>query len=158
MLGAGIRNLHQINGNLYRSAQPRRLAHNAMDSLGIRTIVSLRAFNSDRLRLDDSDIALERIRINTWSIDDGEVLRALRAIRAAQQRGPTLIHCWHGADRTGVVCAVWRMVVEGWSKTEARAEMFDGGFGYHTLWRNIPQYIERFDVAAMRSALSAQQS
>ncbi|HEX7917405.1 hypothetical protein [Rudaea sp.] len=51
-----------------------------------------------------------------------------------------LIHCWHGADRTGVVCAAYRMVVQGWSKADARAEMFDGGFGYHAVWRNIPAY------------------
>ncbi len=154
VLGAGMRNLHQINDQLYRSAQPRRHHHPTLDALGIRTIVSLRAFNSDRRRLDDSDIALERIRINTWSIDDDDVLCALLAIRAAQKRGPTLIHCWHGADRTGVVCAAWRMAVEGWSKDDARREMFEGGFGYHTVWRNIPAYIDRFDVEAMRKALA----
>jgi hypothetical protein len=45
------------------------------------------------------------------------------------------------------------MVVEGWGKAEARAEMFDGGFGYHAVWRNIPAYIDRFDIEAMRRRL-----
>jgi protein tyrosine/serine phosphatase len=154
LMATNIHNLHRISDTLYRSAQPRRRNLAALAALDIQTIVSLRAFNSDRLRLDDSNIALERIRINTWSIDDDEVLRALQAIRAAQKRGPTLIHCWHGADRTGVVCAAWRMAVEGWSKDDARREMFEGGFGYHTVWRNIPAYIDHFDAAAMRKALA----
>jgi protein tyrosine/serine phosphatase len=153
--GLGLENLHRISDTLYRSAQPRRRNRAALHVLGIRTIVSLRAYNSDRPRFEESGIELVRIRINTWSIDDDEVVRALSAIARAQERGPTLVHCWHGADRTGVVCAAYRMVVQGWSKADASAEMFGGGFGYHTLWRNIPAYIDRFDIDAMRRQLQA---
>src|SRR5579883_2797635 len=130
----GLTNLHRISEVLYRSAQPRRRNRAALHALGIRTIVSLRAYNSDRPRFEESGIELVRIRINTWSIDDEEVARALDAVRRALAHGPTLIHCWHGADRTGVVCAAYRMAVQDWSKDDARAEMFAGGFGYHTVW------------------------
>jgi protein tyrosine/serine phosphatase len=150
---AGVDNLHRISDTLYRSAQPRSRNVAALIQLGIRTVISLRAFNGDDRRFADSGIALVRFRINTWDIDDREVLRTLTTIEQAQQRGPVLVHCWHGADRTGVVCAAHRMVVQGWSKDDARAEMLDGGFGYHTVWRNIPAYIERFDTHAMRRAL-----
>jgi protein tyrosine/serine phosphatase len=71
----------------------------------------------------------------------------------AEGSGPVLIHCWHGADRTGVVAAVYRMALQGWDKDAARHEMFRGGFGYHTLWRNIPGYLARVDADAMRAAL-----
>ncbi|RYF62906.1 MAG: protein-tyrosine-phosphatase, partial [Comamonadaceae bacterium] len=91
--------------------------------------------------------------IDTWSINDDEVRRALIAIREAEKKGPVLIHCWHGADRTGVVAAVYRMALQGWDKDAARHEMFRGGFGYHTLWRNIPGYLARVDGEAMRVAL-----
>jgi len=60
----------------------------------------------------------------------------------------------HGADRTGVVAAVYRMALQDWDKDSARQEMLRGGYGYHTLWRNIPRYIERLDPAAMRDALA----
>ena len=102
----------------------------------------------------DSGIRLVRVPINTWSIDDAKVLRALQAIRAAERQGPVLIHCMHGADRTGVVAAVYRMALQDWDKDSARQEMLRGGYGYHTLWRNIPRYIERMDPAAMRDALA----
>ena len=149
----GVENLHRLSDTLYRSAQPRSRNVSALAQLGIRTVVSLRAFNGDERRFADSGIALVRFRINTWDIDDAEVARALATMVESQQHGPVLVHCWHGADRTGVVCAAYRMVVEGWGKAEARAEMFDGGFGYHAVWRNIPAYIDRFDIDAMRQRL-----
>ena len=148
-----MENLHRLSDTLYRSAQPRSRNVQALAELGIRTVVSLRAFNGDERRFADSGIALVRFRINTWTIDDAEVARALATIEKSQKHGPVLIHCWHGADRTGVVCAAYRMVVQDWNKDQARAEMFDGGFGYHAVWRNIPTYIDRFDIGAMRQRL-----
>jgi len=145
-----VENLHRLSDTLYRSAQPRSRNVSALAQLGIRTVVSLRAFNGDERRFADSGIALVRFRINTWDIDDAEVARAVATMVESQRRGPVLIHCWHGADRTGVVCAAYRMIVQGWSKHDARAEMFDGGFGYHAVWRNIPAYIDRFDIEAMK--------
>lgn len=150
MSGLRVENLHRLSDTLYRSAQPRSRNVPALAGIGIRTVVSLRAFNGDERRFADSGIALVRFRINTWDIDDAEVARAVATMVEAQRHGPMLIHCWHGADRTGVVCAAYRMIVEGWSKQDARAEMFDGDFGYHAVWRNIPAYIDRFDIEAMR--------
>ena len=155
MAGQGHRleNLHRITPTLYRSAQPRRADMAALQQLGIRTVVSLRSFNDDKKVFAGSGIRLVRVPINTWSIDDAKVLRALTAIREAQKHGAVLIHCMHGADRTGVVAAVYRMALQGWDKDAARHEMFRGGYGYHTLWRNIPGYLGRVDPVAMRAAL-----
>ncbi|MDQ0588087.1 dual specificity protein phosphatase family protein [Variovorax paradoxus] len=154
-LGASkVENLHRITPTLYRSAQPRIADVAALKALGIRTIVSLRSFNDDRKVFAGSGIRLVRVPINTWSIDDAKVLRALVAIREAEKQGPVLIHCMHGADRTGVVAAAYRMAVQGWDKESARLEMLRGGYGYHTLWRNIPRYIERFDPQKMGHALA----
>ncbi|MET3439325.1 protein tyrosine/serine phosphatase [Variovorax paradoxus] len=149
----GVENLHRITPTLYRSAQPRTANVAALKALGIRTIVSLRSFNDDRKVFAGSGIRLVRVPINTWSIDDAKVLRALVAIRDAEKQGPVLIHCMHGADRTGVVAAVYRMAVQGWDKESARLEMLRGGYGYHTLWRNIPRYIDRLDPEKMRHTL-----
>jgi hypothetical protein len=52
------------------------------------------------------------------------------------------------------VAAVYRMAVQDWDKDSARHEMLRGGYGYHTLWRNIPRYIERLDPVKMRHALA----
>ncbi len=150
-----VDNLHRITPTLYRSAQPRREDVPALQALGIKTVISFRSFNSDERALRGSGIDLVRVPIDTWSINDDEVRRALVAIREAEKKGPVLIHCWHGADRTGVVAAVYRMALQGWSKDAARHEMLRGGFGYHALWRNIPSYLERVDAQTMRAASTA---
>jgi len=69
---------------------------------------------------------------------------------------PVLVHCRHGSDRTGIMVAVYRIVVEGWSKAEATDGMINGGFGFHPLWKNLPRYIEALDVAAIRTQVAAQ--
>ncbi|HET8706279.1 MAG TPA: hypothetical protein VFM46_08265, partial [Pseudomonadales bacterium] len=55
--------------------------------------------------------------------------------------------CQHGADRTGVMSAMYRMVEQGWSKQEALDEMINGGYGFHPLWSNIIDYIKQVDIA-----------
>lgn len=43
--------------------------------------------------------------------------------------GPdTYIHCLHGEDRTGLVVALYRILVQGWTVKRAKQEMYDNGF------------------------------
>jgi len=151
----GVPNLHRLTPTLLRSAQPRTASLPALQSLGVRTIVSFRSYNPDKLRLRRArdDFRLVRVPIDTWHIRDRHVVAALDAILEAEALGPVLIHCMHGADRTGVVAALYRMVVQGWDKPAAMREMFDGGFGYHTVWRNIPAFLEQVEPDAIRAAM-----
>jgi protein tyrosine/serine phosphatase len=64
--------------------------------------------------------------------------------------GPFLVHCQHGADRTGTMIAIYRMAVQGWRKEEAIQEMTTGDFGYHTVWGNLIRYLNALDVEALR--------
>jgi protein tyrosine/serine phosphatase len=149
----GIENLHRLTPQLLRSAQPRAGSLAALRDLGVRTMVSFRAFNGDEDDFSDSGIRLVRVPINTWHIRDRHIVRALAAIGAAERQGAVLIHCLHGADRTGVISALYRMVVQGWDKEAARLEMLRGGFGYHTMWRNIPSYLDGVDARQITAAL-----
>lgn len=152
--GHGIENLHRITPKVLRSAQPVADALPALHGLGVRTIVSLRHFNDDEDKLGDNcGIRLLRVPINTWNIRDRHIVRALALIAEAEHEGPVLIHCLHGADRTGVVSALYRMVVQGWTKEAARQEMLRGGFGYHTVWRNIPKYLAQVNPASIAHKL-----
>jgi protein tyrosine/serine phosphatase len=66
------------------------------------------------------------------------------------RRGPTLVHCEHGADRTGLVTALYRIAYQGWNKNAAIDELENGNFGFHDVWINIPAYIRNIDVPALR--------
>jgi hypothetical protein len=49
-----------------------------------------------------------------------------------------------------MMIAVYRIVVQGWSKQAALTEMKDGGFGHHNIYRGLRKYVERMDVESIR--------
>ncbi|MDB4461879.1 protein-tyrosine phosphatase family protein, partial [bacterium] len=65
---------------------------------------------------------------------------------------PVLVHCLHGSDRTGAMCAAYRVVVEGWSMEDAIRERKSGGYGHHKIWSNLERWIEGLDVEALKEA------
>lgn len=160
----GLPNLHRVNAALYRSAQPSREGFVLLDtheSLAngdppIRTVVSLRVHKDDSsLVAASSALRLEEIAFRTWHPEDEDVVKFLR-IATTPALQPVLVHCRHGSDRTGTMVAVYRIVVEGWTKAEARDEMIHGGYGFHPLWQNLLRYIETLDVDAIRAQVAAQ--
>ena len=146
---AGLPNLFRVSTNLYRCAQPTAEGLKAAEKLGIKTVISLRAFHSDKDEVESTKLRTERIRFNTWHPEDEDVIRFLKLV-SNTNNGPYLIHCLHGADRTGTMIAIHRMAFEGWTKQEAIKEMTDGGFGYHTVWRNLIKYLNELDVEKLK--------
>ncbi len=146
-------NLHEISRTLYRSAQPLAGAQLALDELGIKTVVSLRRSADDPTLLPDA----KRVHapIESWDVDHVEVMRALRAILDPENQ-PVLLHCRHGADRTGTVIAAYRILVEDWTPEAAITEMREGGFRYHAVWTNMIRYLRKLDVTAARVELGLQ--
>lgn len=151
---AGAANLHRVTDWLYRSEQPDEVGMRHLTQFGIRTVINLRGFNSDTDVVQGLPIANPRVRVHTWRVRDHHVLRVLTLLRQPE-RGPFLIHCLHGADRTGLMVAMFRIVEQGWSKSEALAELMHGGFGYHGMWKNIQRYILSADIAALRDGLAS---
>lgn len=145
----GVPNLHQVSTNLYRSAQPTADGMRALEGKGIATVVNLRSFNSDGKELRGTALRGEHIYMKAWHPEAEEVVRFLKII-ADPKRTPVLVHCQHGADRTGTMCALYRVIVQGWTKDEAIREMTQGGFGFHEVWTNLPAWLEELDVEAIR--------
>lgn len=147
----GLPNLHRVTAHLYRSAQPTAEGLRSAEDMGIRTVLNLRAFHSDDELAEGTRLTLMRLKINTWAMDEEEILTGLRIILRAKP--PVLVHCQHGADRTGTLMAAYRMVVQGWPREEAIAEMLDGGYGYHAIWGNLITLLENLDVEGLRARL-----
>lgn len=146
-------NLFRITPTFYRSEQFTKKEVPELQKLGIRTAVSLRNFHSDDDELAGSDIKAVRVPTNTWAIGDKHVIAALAEIRRAEAAGPVVLHCQHGADRTGLVTAMYRIVYQGWTRDEALDELLNGGYGHHTVWKNIPKYIRSADAEKIRKAV-----
>ena len=145
----GVPNLHKVNEVLYRSAQPTATGMRNLKEMGVLTIVNLRSFHSDRSEIGDSGLAYEHIYMKAWHAEEEEAVRFLQ-ILIDPKRTPALVHCQHGADRTGAMGAIYRVVVEGWSKDEAIREMTQGGFGFHEVWGNLPLWIKNLDPDRIR--------
>ena len=145
----GLPNLHKVSHTLYRGAQPEEAGIPELKKLGIKTIINLRNFHSDLDEIGDVKIGYETIPINTWNMKEEYVVQFLRIV-TDEDKTPVFLHCLHGADRTGTMTAVYRMAVEGWTKEEAMREMTEGGFGYHAVWKNIPEFIESLDIEAIK--------
>jgi len=121
-------NLHQMTPTLYRSALPDSNAVPLLEKLKVGTVINFLP-ESDDSWLKNSDIRQIQLIYRTNHVDDADVLAALRAIRDSEANGAVLMHCKHGSDRTGLMAAMYRVVVQGWSKEEALNEMTLGGFG-----------------------------
>jgi protein tyrosine/serine phosphatase len=159
-LQAEMRNFRVVReGVLYRSGQMsvaglRRLVHDR----GIRTVVSLRdALKPGELPpdRDEEEFCLKegivhiRIPPRHWEGPDGsapadEGVRTFLKVMRDPDNYPVLIHCFAGVHRTGAYCAVYRIEFEGWSNTQAIAEV--KGCGYANLddeW-DILGYLEHY--------------
>ena len=150
---SGVPNLHKIDDNLYRSAQPTRQGMKNLKLLGIKTVINLRPFYSDTDEIRGTELLNEELSVKPWHIEDEDVIRVLRIIRK-KENGPFLIHCKYGADRTGVMSAMYRIVQQGWSQDDAIEEMVNGGYGFHAKWSNIIRYVKNTDIDNIKRSLA----
>jgi protein tyrosine phosphatase (PTP) superfamily phosphohydrolase (DUF442 family) len=145
----GLANLHKAADGLYCGAQPSAEGMRSLRGMGIRTVVNLRVLHSDG---DDPGgapgLEFVHIRVNPLDPDRDEVVKFLRVV-GDPNRAPVYVHCQRGIDRTGLMCAVYRVAICGWTKAEALAEMTGGGFGYDDVFRNVPLWLEKLDVQAL---------
>jgi protein tyrosine phosphatase (PTP) superfamily phosphohydrolase (DUF442 family) len=145
----GLPNLHQVAPGLYRGAQPTAAGVKELEKMGIKTVINLRAAHSDKDKIGKARLDYESIPMRAWKPTEDQVARFLR-IATDKNRGPVFVHCQHGADRTGTMCAIYRVAVCGWTKQEAIEEMTKGGFGFHPIWTNLPEFIENLDIEAVK--------
>lgn len=146
-------NLYQMSPTLYRSSLPDGGTLPWLTKLRIGTVINFLP-ESDQRWLSTPGIEQVQLPYRTNHVDDSDILRALRAVQAAEAKGPVLMHCKHGSDRTGLVAAMYRVVVQGWSKEDALNEMTEGGFGDSHHFKDGVRYMMQADVDKLRTALA----
>ena len=150
-------NLYRVDSKLYRSEQLNRDDLAAIRQLGIRSVVNLRYFGrhkNQKIFAGHPDIALINRPLLTWRVQPRDIARVLRTIEQQQQRGAVLVHCYHGADRTGTIVAMYRIVYHGLPIADALAEMKHERFGYHSIWRNLERLFTEENVAQVKAELA----
>lgn len=151
--GGELNNLYKIDSGVYRSEQPSHAAFKALEEYGIGEVLNLRNRHSDDDEAAGTNVKLHRVKMKAHSVNEEQLIRALRIIK--NRKTPIVIHCHHGSDRTGAVCAFYRIVYQNVSKEDAIREMTEGGFGFHRIYRNLIRKIKEADIEQVRKKVMA---
>jgi protein tyrosine phosphatase (PTP) superfamily phosphohydrolase (DUF442 family) len=146
---AGVKNCYQVTTNLYRGAQPTAAGMKQLQKLGIKTVINLRALHSDKDEVAGTGLKSVRFETKPWHAEEEDVVGFLKAVTDTNNL-PVFVHCQRGADRTGLMCAMYRIAVCGWTKPEAIDEMKNGGFDFNPAWRDLVSFIEKADIADIK--------
>lgn len=123
--------LVDIANNLYRGPRPNDLR--LLKDQGIKRVISLESgvydfFHDDKFEHQSpSDFGMEAysLRCSDFTPPQDWVIR--KVLQLTCDAKPTYIHCLSGVDRTGFVCAAYRMQMNGWPFTVANAEWISLG-------------------------------
>ena len=129
-------NFHKVSVELYRGAQPDRQGFKDLVTMGVHTTINLRSFHIDYFLVRNLPLVNHHIWVKAWHLEGEDIDEFLRILSGARRMHqlPVFIHCLHGADRTGMMVAIYRIRCEGWTKEAAIREMTQGPFGYNHIW------------------------
>jgi len=143
----GVANFGRLASNLYRGANPEMTAYPSLRTFGIDTVV--------RFSTGDEFIAAEKARVESlgmafislpWRAADlpetSQVVSFLSLVRNHPEH-TYFVHCREGVDRTGVMVALYRVAIDGWSTDQAIGEMKAFHYRY-LLHPHLQSYVESF--------------
>lgn len=149
-------NFHQVDAHFYRGGRPRSSAYPKLVQIGIRTIINLEEPEyaaEEKAVIDklnsglpaDKQIQFVSFPISPAEIDDQGVsdkrlLELFGEIQASEK--PIFLHCYHGKDRTGMTVAIYRLLMNQKSTSDAYDEAFHYRFSRedHGLSRTLDRY------------------
>jgi protein tyrosine/serine phosphatase len=145
----GLPNLYKVSDNLYRGALPTTEGLQELKKLGVRTVIDLRESDGNQAKMTELGLAYEHIPMTAFHVKDDHVVQFLR-IAGDPGHAPIFVHCQRGADRTGLMCAIYRIAFQSWTKEQAIAEMTQGGFRFNHGYQNVVNYIRDVNIDQMK--------
>ncbi|MEM7742657.1 MAG: tyrosine-protein phosphatase [Pseudomonadota bacterium] len=121
-------NHHEVAPGIWRSAQPLPYQITRMAKRGLKTVVNLRggqSYGSLPLEVEACErhgIQFETFVLRSRAIPSIEDVRATKELFERIQK-PVLFHCKSGADRAGMMAALYLALVEGRPVSEARRQL-----------------------------------
>ena len=119
-------NFDKVSETLYRGGQPKSGGLQKLTQLGVKTVVNLRD-DDERARAEEVEAVAAGLRYFNVPFDnfgrpsDAKIEKVLAIIDTPENQ-PVFVHCKRGADRTGTVVAVYRIVRDGWTSERAKSE------------------------------------
>ena len=156
---AGVDNFATIDGGphpIYRGGQPTREGYErlANGDYKVATVIDLRDDYEPWAEETVTSLGMKykRIGMSAWTPDTQKIREALRIVAEAAAVGPVYIHCRQGRDRTGLEVAMYRILVQGWTRERAIAELRE--HGYNRFWfPGIERYLQTFDAGDFKDVV-----
>lgn len=132
-----------VSGGLYRGGQPKNFEQvRFLKNSGIHAVVSLETWWHFVFGWDDEEDVCHHLKMgfknipcsNVFPPSKEKTLEIIRFITGPYHGGATYIHCFAGVDRTGWVCAAWRVIIDGWTAERAWAEAVAQGMHWRYYW------------------------
>jgi protein tyrosine phosphatase (PTP) superfamily phosphohydrolase (DUF442 family) len=155
----GIGNVAEVDpapDAVYRGGQPSREGIETLRSMGVRTVLDLRAdaVPWEREAVKAAGMTYVNIPMVASDVDPGKLARALDVLRTAER--PVFLHCRHGRDRTGLSVAAYRLVdqPDQWTRAEVIRDLRRHG-QLRLLFPGIERYLKGFDPTDLMVAVPA---
>lgn len=139
----GVPNFATVEPGLYRGGQPSELGFEELSRRGVKTVINLRddAWPNERQIVEQAGMNYVRIGTNAAYVEPAKIDQCLAQITSAPR--PIFVHCRQGRDRTGLEIAVYRIVMQGWSRQDAIAELYAHGYNW-ALFPAIERHLRTF--------------
>jgi tyrosine-protein phosphatase SIW14 len=141
-----IKNFDEVEPGFYRGGMPDRRDLEELKALGVRTVVDCTEGDRgekeavERLGMDYEKIPWDPSFYRAWAYDFDAIARRFLEIVDDPSKRPVFVHCVNGRDRTGTLCAIYRMERQGRDLASSLKEMKRYGFNpvlHHHLVRYL---------------------
>lgn len=131
-----LNNFGVVGPAIWRSAQPSAEDVPVLYALGITTVLKLNTREEALVVELAPGIVVWEYALGLHAPDDAVTRQIIDQLHGDVERGArVLIHCTHGRDRTGFICAAYQVMVLGLSLPRALAER--ARFGVDTPWHEL---------------------
>ena len=144
---------------IYRGGQPTPEGYAKLREMKVATVIDLRddATSWSEEAVTGLGMKYTRIGTNAGRVDKKKIKEFLTTVAGAAAVGPVYVHCRQGRDRTGLEIGMYRILVQGWTREAAIAELHQ--HGYNKFWfPGIEHFLKTFDAkdfADVRPAVEA---
>lgn len=100
--------------------------------MGVKTVLSLRCGKRgstiEKSATEQAGMRYENIPLSYWKVPTEATIDRFLELMDDPKNHPVFVHCFHGADRTGLLVATYRISRQGWTFQESYDEMKRCGF------------------------------